>query len=159
MKTIICQPDGQWSDSIDTFECDESPRCPPVHLPNGGKSIRFCSPGRLGKKCEMGCGKGFKVEGKSTLMCTMSGKWVGKTSTCLRSKLFSNHRNSQNDCLYKQSANLFLKSMEKFGVRAVPLVCKTDTAPLDVTQAFHWLDHEPHSVPPVVCGYQLFPAV
>ena len=83
MKTIICQSDGQWSDTIDTFKCGP-PGCPPYPLPNGAKNIRYCSPGRIGQRCEMGCGKGYKIEGKNSLLCTMGGKWIGKTATCLR---------------------------------------------------------------------------
>lgn len=92
VMSITCQIDGTWSDSIDSFKCDGDvgpPTCPPLPLPNGAKSGRFCAPGRVGRRCEIGCGKGFQMEGKNYMLCTINGQWVGTQPKCLRRELIA----------------------------------------------------------------------
>ncbi|XP_055950757.1 P-selectin-like isoform X2 [Argiope bruennichi] len=77
-RVLICQTNGQWSNSLP--RCLSS-GCPDIQVPNAALS-GTCDPGVPGQSCTVTCQAGYTLTGTSTLVCQTNGQWSGNIPTC-----------------------------------------------------------------------------
>ncbi|KAM4536515.1 sushi, von Willebrand factor type A, EGF and pentraxin domain-containing protein 1 [Odontesthes bonariensis] len=76
----LCQADGIWSGTPASCRVRS---CPPLTRPQRG-SLR-CSDGgaSYGAECQVGCDRGYRLEGDSTLTCQANSQWSGPQPRCV----------------------------------------------------------------------------
>ncbi|XP_041840984.1 sushi, von Willebrand factor type A, EGF and pentraxin domain-containing protein 1 isoform X2 [Melanotaenia boesemani] len=76
----LCQADGTWSGTPASCRVRS---CPPLSQPQHG--FLQCSNGGASYKaeCQVGCNRGYRLEGDSTLTCQANSQWSGPKPRCV----------------------------------------------------------------------------
>uniref|UniRef100_A0A3Q2PYT7 Sushi, von Willebrand factor type A, EGF and pentraxin domain containing 1 n=1 Tax=Fundulus heteroclitus TaxID=8078 RepID=A0A3Q2PYT7_FUNHE len=76
----LCQADGSWSGTPATCRARS---CPPISRPQHG--FLRCGDGGASYRtqCQVGCERGYRLEGDSTLTCQANSQWSGSLPRCV----------------------------------------------------------------------------
>ncbi|MEQ2221229.1 Sushi, von Willebrand factor type A, EGF and pentraxin domain-containing protein 1 [Ilyodon furcidens] len=81
----LCQADGSWSGTPASCRVRS---CPPLSRPQHG--LLRCSDGGASYRtqCQVGCERGYRLEGNSTVTCQANSQWSGPLPRCVGMSLF-----------------------------------------------------------------------
>ncbi|MEQ2265536.1 hypothetical protein XENORESO_008690, partial [Xenotaenia resolanae] len=79
----LCQADGSWSGTPASCRVRS---CPPLSRPQHG--LLRCSDGGASYRtqCQVGCERGYRLEGNSTVTCQANSQWSGPLPRCVAEK-------------------------------------------------------------------------
>ncbi|MED6257636.1 Sushi, von Willebrand factor type A, EGF and pentraxin domain-containing protein 1, partial [Ataeniobius toweri] len=75
----LCQADGSWSGTPASCRVRS---CPPLSRPQHGL-LRCSDGGAYRTQCQVGCERGYRLEGNSTVTCQANSQWSGPLPRCV----------------------------------------------------------------------------